>query len=410
MFGKIGRFATVAQFKRILVLACVASVFFTSPSVLVARAEGDDVYVVQSGDTLYSIAVRHGISVSELTAINGLSADAWVYVGQRLFISGHHADQPATLSEPVTRADFITDTRVPNPLPPLPVLPQEQTSDAAPSTYAQVIQDDAPVYGHPREAAQGLPPKRRLGVGFIWVSVQGQTSYEGRDYYQINAGEYVGTEALSLYTPSTFQGVALASQPERPFAWILQGVQPSLTAGGEINPDAPAYRRYDLVQIFATERLDEQVWYLVGAHQWINQTYVGKVTPSARPGGVASDAAWMEINLFEQTLAVYEGDHMVYATLVSTGLPGWNTPPGLFQTWLRVRVGKMSGAYNRPDYYFLEDVRWTMYFNKDIGLHTAYWHDGFGYKRSHGCVNLSPTDARWLFDWAPDDAWVWVHN
>jgi lipoprotein-anchoring transpeptidase ErfK/SrfK len=163
------------------------------------------------------------------------------------------------------------------------------------------------------------------------------------------------------------------------------------------------------VQIFATERLGDQVWYLIGPHQWINQIYVGKVAPSARPEGVAPGAAWIEVDLFEQTLAAYMGDRMVYATLVSSGLRGWDTPPGLSRVWLRVKMGKMSGAYNRPDYYFLEDVPWSMYFNRDVALHTAYWHDGFGYKRSHGCVNLAPLDAKWLFEWAPEDVWVWVH-
>ena len=56
MFGKMGRFTTMAQFKRILVLACVASFLFSSPGVLMAYAEGDDVYVVQPGDTLIDIA------------------------------------------------------------------------------------------------------------------------------------------------------------------------------------------------------------------------------------------------------------------------------------------------------------------------------------------------------------------
>jgi len=41
-----------------------------------------------------------------------------------------------------------------------------------------------------------------------------------------------------------------------------------------------------------------------------------------------------------------------------------------------------------------------MYFYRGYGLHGAYWHDGFGYPRSRGCINLSPRDARWLFDWA----------
>jgi hypothetical protein len=41
-----------------------------------------------------------------------------------------------------------------------------------------------------------------------------------------------------------------------------------------------------------------------------------------------------------------------------------------------------------------------MYFQLAFALHSAFWHDGFGRPRSHGCVNLSPHDARWLFQWA----------
>src|SRR4029077_15506633 len=37
---------------------------------------------------------------------------------------------------------------------------------------------------------------------------------------------------------------------------------------------------------------------------------------------------------------------------------------------------------------------------KGLALHAAYWHDGFGHARSHGCVNLAPRDARWLYFWS----------
>lgn len=402
----------MARFKRIAILICLSALLSVTLGTQIVSAEEQRTYVVQPGDTLIDIAVRYGLGVDELAAANAMSRDGWIFVGQRLTVPGAKMDQPVGSPEPVDRSAWIVETPVSDPLPSLPVLPEAQLSNAAQTTYARVTEDNAPVYAHPSEAAQGLPPKRTLGVGFVWVSVDSQVTYEGRDYYQINPGEYVAAEALSLYAPSTFQGVALAEQPEHPFAWILQPVQPLLTPGGDVNPDAPVYQRYDMVQIYATERLSDQVdqvWYLIGADQWISQIYVGKVTPSAPPEGMVPGAAWVEVDLFEQTLAAYVGDRMVYATLVSSGLPGWDTPPGLFQVWLRVTSGKMSGGYNRPDYYFLEDVRWTMYFNKDVALHTAYWHDGFGYKRSHGCVNLAPSDAKWLFEWASSDLWVWVH-
>jgi len=47
----------------------------------------------------------------------------------------------------------------------------------------------------------------------------------------------------------------------------------------------------------------------------------------------------------------------------------------------------------------LRDVPWIQYFAAGFALHGAYWHDVFGIPRSHGCVNLSPIDARLVFRW-----------
>jgi hypothetical protein len=60
----------------------------------------------------------------------------------------------------------------------------------------------------------------------------------------------------------------------------------------------------------------------------------------------------------------------------------------------------MDGLAGEEDEYSIEDVPWTMYFQGSYALHAAFWHDRFGNTRSHGCVNLSPIDARWLFEWA----------
>lgn len=47
----------------------------------------------------------------------------------------------------------------------------------------------------------------------------------------------------------------------------------------------------------------------------------------------------------------------------------------------------------------LRDVPWIQYFAAGYALHGAYWHDVFGTPRSHGCINLAPIDARYLFFW-----------
>jgi lipoprotein-anchoring transpeptidase ErfK/SrfK len=51
------------------------------------------------------------------------------------------------------------------------------------------------------------------------------------------------------------------------------------------------------------------------------------------------------------------------------------------------------------DEYDLRDVPYVQYFSENYAFHAAYWHDAFGSPKSHGCINLSPSDARWLFHW-----------
>ncbi|MDH5606298.1 MAG: L,D-transpeptidase, partial [Anaerolineae bacterium] len=107
---------------------------------------------------------------------------------------------------------------------------------------------------------------------------------------------------------------------------------------------------------------------------------------------------------------VYQDNRMIYATLVSSGLPGWWTRPGLFQVYEKLESTLMTGSLeaDRSDYYYLEDVPWTMYFDQKRAFHGAFWHNNFGFENSHGCANLSPGDSRWLFQWANLGDWVYV--
>jgi len=60
----------------------------------------------------------------------------------------------------------------------------------------------------------------------------------------------------------------------------------------------------------------------------------------------------------------------------------------------------MDNLYASDGPYMIEDVPWTMYFLGSYAIHGAFWHNGFGAMRSHGCINLPPFDARWLLYWA----------
>ena len=118
-----------------------------------------------------------------------------------------------------------------------------------------------------------------------------------------------------------------------------------------------------------------------------------------RPAGIPNGARWVHVSLREQTLVAYDADTPAYATLVSTGRDPHATPIGLYRVWYKEIHGPMHA--DPPEPYFVDEVPFVQYFRDGMALHGTFWHDRFGRRASHGCVNLSMTDARWLFDWAP---------
>src|SRR5205814_6500207 len=92
-------------------------------------------------------------------------------------------------------------------------------------------------------------------------------------------------------------------------------------------------------------------------------------------------------------------------TLVSTGIGGMGDPKeahatvrGTFYIHAKHVSATMDGD-EATDSYDLRDVPYIQYFFEGYALHGAFWHDDFGKPRSHGCVNLAPADAAWLFGW-----------
>ncbi|MAT96240.1 MAG: hypothetical protein CL608_03780 [Anaerolineaceae bacterium] len=258
---------------------------------------------------------------------------------------------------------------------------------------------------------------RNVGDGYLFATVKRWFDNDaGEKWYEINHNEYVHEDDLTLVEPATFQGVEVLQQPQRPFGWVVQAVTPSHEPDGEPDELFAELPRYTFVQIYDVKVGNEDwLWYDIGDGRWVRQTFFSIVDVNPRPEGVGKNEFWTEVDLYEQTFAAYEGDRMVYATLISSGLNRWPTREGLFQVWDRFYEYKMSGAEGQVDYYFLEDIPYIMYFDEKIGaaLHGTYWHDRFGFKHSHGCVNMPIKDAEWTFNWsadAPNDLWVWVHT
>jgi lipoprotein-anchoring transpeptidase ErfK/SrfK len=118
---------------------------------------------------------------------------------------------------------------------------------------------------------------------------------------------------------------------------------------------------------------------------------------------------WFEVNLSEQYMTVWNGDHVLLGTYVSTGVPGLDTPTGTFYVNSKLESQTMEGVIG-GEYYNVPDVPWVMYFTDEgHALHGTYWHSNFGTPMSHGCVNLPMDVAEYLYSITPIGTRVEIH-
>jgi lipoprotein-anchoring transpeptidase ErfK/SrfK len=272
------------------------------------------------------------------------------------------------------------------------------------TTYAWLA-DNAPLYTAPNG-----PVAEEGTVGILYYTIE--ETVDG--WYRVGQDLWAKASDMYIYEESRSAGVEVNEQPGRPFGWVLTPVQPVSAPDGVAAEEDPWIRRYELIQVYdVAEGEDGWVWFDLGDDQWVKQTFLALVDVSPRPEGVGPADFWVEVDLYEQIFAAYEGDRLVYAGLTSTGLPNFETNEGLFTIYARNKEWLMYGGEVGTDYYYLQDVPYTMFFDDEIALHGAYWHDAFGAVRSHGCVNMLPRDSEWVWYWsenAPGDVWVWVHS
>jgi len=124
---------------------------------------------------------------------------------------------------------------------------------------------------------------------------------------------------------------------------------------------------------------------------------------------VAPDDKRIECDLDNQTLSCYEGNTEVFFCRISSGIKFDSqtgqvsnelaTPVGnLFTHWKIISLNMTAGSFQSG--YSTPAVPWsTMISGDGIAIHGAFWHNAFGEKRSHGCINVSPENAKWIFRW-----------
>ncbi len=172
------------------------------------------------------------------------------------------------------------------------------------------------------------------------------------------------------------------------------------------------YESVHWVKASAINQTDGQIWYELLDDKFQQRYYVqgrhirlfsdGELAPLS--SDVPDKEKLVEVNLTDQLLMAYEGNQLVYATRVSTGgrlrSGTYTTPEGEYITYHKRPTRHMAAGDLASSGFDLPGVPWVTYIKENgISFHGTYWHNDYGRPRSHGCINMTPQAAKWLYRW-----------
>ena len=293
------------------------------------------------------------------------------------------------------RRVFICEAHV-KPSPDSPGPPIDELGaggERLPQRYAFIRFDGTRAYAHPSDYFRN-DYVEAFGKSF-GIVVTGQQVYGGVAFVRTRRHLWVERGSVRFVEGSAFQGEKLRRGQPLDLAWV--SVRPARVferPGGRAVRTLP---RHAVVHVSET-RGD---WARLKGGGFMKRAALAIPKLSAPPQSIGPADRWIEVDVEQQTLVAYEGRTPLFATLVSTGRPSKDsaTPIGVFQLWVKLDYSDMDDL-ERTDVdknYAIQDVPWVQFFKGSYGFHAAFWHDDFGRRRSHGCINLSPRDARYLF-------------
>lgn len=253
---------------------------------------------------------------------------------------------------------------------------------------------------------------KRMVKGF-YVAIDRTFNWSGRTWYKTTKGLVAPADRLSQTSGSNFQGVELGADYRLPVGWVYGWTKNRPTY--EYDEESKKLKTKGTKDHFAAVNLTGREMTLAKKDyvelddgSWMRAAHLRVTRPGPPPANLAPGERWIDVNLTTQTVIAFVGTTPYYATLISSGKThkdkerDHSTPVGEYRIRGKHVTTTMDGdgtaAGDLP--YSIEDVPYVMYFYKAYALHGAFWHRNYGVKMSHGCVNLAPLDAKYMFFFA----------
>ena len=306
--------------------------------------------------------------------------------------------------------------------------PSVPDGEVTPWPYA-FVRDTAIEY---KFAGGALEEVRELQKGFGF-GVAGTTSFEGQSFLKTAEGRLVPRGMAGITSRlSEFSGMAITDGRPWPIGWINARAAWAYDAPKKDKKRRVAQAdRYEVFEVLEVSGEGKRGFVRFDEGAWFSLADVRIARAAPRPAVVGETEKWIDVDLERQVITAYVGDAPVYATMVSTGRGGKSkTVKGEYRIWAKIaaiamdnteeaielneamQLGDAGVPPEEVKLFSLRDVPWTQFFFESFALHGVYWHDRFGSRRSHGCVNLSPIDARWFYEWTEPhvpDGWWAIH-
>ena len=301
---------------------------------------------------------------------------------------------------------------------------------ASPHRYAQSLgvelRSQLPGVAQPWPALPAFfhEPRRHL-LSISTAAYVDQRSSDGQDWLLSADLLWFKKEQVTLFPEIAFHGVELSGEWHLPLAFFRRAGSRKFrrTDAGKFERSEASFALHEVVAL--ADRVDVQrgqrYFQTAKGDDWVREQDAVLPTPRSltpwgarvghedRTGRGPKDPrqTWIEVSVLGGWLLAFEGTKPVFATLVSGGRGGIPqegkntleisaTPVGTFPI-----SGKLATVtLQAPGEYVHSDVPWTQNFQKPYAIHTAYWHDNWGNLESGGCINVSPIDGKWLFDFS----------
>lgn len=252
--------------------------------------------------------------------------------------------------------------------------------------------------GNLRDATRAYP-----GMKMAW---SGRFRHEGQDWLLTPDQLLVPAHRVKPRARLTSKRF---DAPDLPFAVALTDVRPWIEEGGRVHRLETSLPEGSVIPLQAPAvgqwRGGHGLW-ATRDGRWLSRAGIALFRRRSPPRAHRAGEKWIHVSVHGGSLVAYEDETPVFAALISPGLGGTakdhehRTPPGIYRVGAKWLTSDMGGPLGDTGHRWrTREVPWVAYYDGSYALHGAWWHDAFGRPRSHGCINLTPPDARHLFRW-----------